>query len=245
MKHFLLAATLLAAAFLTGSKSVPVYTLADLTGRFNPENHPDFVQVPSRFTTQATTMRKEAFEAYKQMVAAAQRDGINLMIVSGTRNRERQIEIWTEKWNSLNGSPKEKALEILHYSSMPGTSRHHWGTDIDINTVEADYFETEQGMRVYEWLHENAIKYGFFQPYIAKGDQRQAGYHEEKWHWSYFPISDQMIRAYKRMVSYDQIKGFPGAEIAPEIGVIEEFVNGIPDLHEINGGLYSVKTSSK
>lgn len=240
MKLRLILIVVAATLLFSGSKPVPVYTLEDLTGRFNPENHPQFVTVPSRYTTQATTMRKEAFEAYRQMVAAAQGDGINLMIVSGTRNRERQIEIWTEKWNSLSGEPAEKAREILSYSSMPGTSRHHWGTDIDINSVEVDYFETPQGERVYAWLRENALKYGFFQPYIAKGDYRQAGYHEEKWHWSYFPIADQMLRAYKRMVDYSQITGFPGAEVAPEVGVIEEFVNGIPDLHEINGGLYTV-----
>ncbi len=245
MKLKLISALFVAMLFLTGSKTIPVYTLEDLTGRFDPETHPEFVQVPSRYTTQATTMRKEAFEAYRQMVAAAQRDGINLMIVSGTRNRERQIEIWTEKWNNLSGEPADKAREILSYSSMPGTSRHHWGTDIDINSVEVEYFETVQGERVYNWLTENAMRFGFFQPYIAKGDHRQAGYHEEKWHWSYFPIADQMIRAYKRMVGYEQITGFPGAEVAQEVGVIEEFVNGIPDLHEMNGGLFSANSTSK
>jgi len=231
---------LIGATFLfSSSKNIPVYTVADLTGKIEPAEHPEFVLVPSSYTSKTTYMRKAAFEAYAQMVSAARKDGINLTIVSGTRTHARQQEIWSEKWENIDGEPIEKAQKILTYSSMPGTSRHHWGTDIDLNSVESSYFDTPQGAAVYDWLQANAMRFGFFQPYIAKGDYRLLGYHEEKWHWSYFPIADQMLRAYKRIVTYNHITGFPGAEIAEEVGVIEEFVNGIPDLHQMHGGLFT------
>jgi LAS superfamily LD-carboxypeptidase LdcB len=211
------------------SRMIPVYTTNDLTGRFAPESHADFVPVASAYTINGTYMRKEAYDALVMMFKAASRDGVNLVIVSGTRNHARQTEIWSEKWNRLTDEPAERARAILTYSSMPGTSRHHWGTDIDLNSVEPEYFETTNGKKVYAWLQENAIKFGYFQPYIVHGDARETGYNEEKWHWSYYPIADQLLRAYKRMIGYQYINGFPGSEYAPQLNVIEHFVQGIPD----------------
>ena len=37
--------------------------------------------------------------------------------------------------------------EIMKYSSMPSTSRHHWGTDIDLNSLENSYFEKGEGKK--------------------------------------------------------------------------------------------------
>jgi LAS superfamily LD-carboxypeptidase LdcB len=217
---------------LTGMKSVPVYTFNDLTGRIALEKHPEFTRVSGNLSTKEEYIRTETYEAFKRMVEAARKDGINLMIVSGTRTYTRQTEIWEEKWERYSGGDLEKAKEILEYSSMPGTSRHHWGTDIDINSTEVEYFETEKGKREYAWLVEHAGHFGFFQTYIKKGDLRMEGYKEEKWHWSYYPIADQMMRAYKRMISYEDIKGFSGAELAPELNVLEHFVEGVSNQFE-------------
>lgn len=66
------------------------------------------------------------------------------------------------------------------YSSMPTTSRHHWGTDMDINSVEPEYFESGQGLLEYNWLKANAHKFGFCQPYSPKDDgSRTQGYNLE------------------------------------------------------------------
>ena len=70
----------------------------------------------------------------------------------------------------------------------------------------------------------NASDFGFCQPYTAFGSQRQGGYEEEKWHWSYKPLSAGYLQAYKRLVSYDDIGGFDGWETARQIGVIENYV---------------------
>jgi LAS superfamily LD-carboxypeptidase LdcB len=110
---------------------------------------------------------------------------------------------------------------------MPGTSRHHWGTDVDLNSMDPKYFDTEAGKKIYDWLKTNASAYGFGQPYCAKGADRATGYEEEKWHWSYLPIARQCTDAYQRKVKYSDITGFSGSETAEELKVIEDYVMGI------------------
>ena len=34
--------------------------------------------------------------------------------------------------NDFSLEPKKAISEIIRFSTVPGTSRHHWGTDIDI-----------------------------------------------------------------------------------------------------------------
>ena len=71
---------------------------------------------------------------------------------------------------SVEGKTPEQIINlILEYSSAPGTSRHHWGTDMDINALQNDYFSNKgNGAFLYEWLQKNAAKFGFCQPYNKK-----------------------------------------------------------------------------
>ena len=73
---------------------------------------------------------------------------------------------------------------------MPGTSRHRWGTDVDMYSLENYDFDFGNGKIIYDWLVDNAASYGFCQPYTAG---RCAGYNEERWHWSYCPISKPLL----------------------------------------------------
>ena len=106
---------------------------------------------------------------------------------------------------------------------MPGTSRHHWGTDIDINSTEVEYFKTPQGIREYEWLTQNASKFGFCQPFNST-DSLKNSYQTEKWHWSYVPLSTVFLRAYGKKVDYSYLKGFSGCETATKLDVIKNYV---------------------
>lgn len=219
------------AIFISAYRGVPVYTKAELIGAINPGEHDDFILVSPRWTNKRTFLRKETYDAFVAMATAAQKDGIQLQIVSGTRNRDRQAEIWEEKWERFTGSNLEKANEIMQFSSMPGTSRHHWGTDFDINSVEVAYFETEYGKKVYNWMQQNAWNYGFFQPYNKLGTNRYSGYKDEKWHWSYYPLSYRFLKAYNKLVKQKDIKGFNGADLAKELHVFDQYVNGIDSPH--------------
>lgn len=220
---------LAALVILTSTQDAPTYNKAELTGRFEPSEHPDFVQLPSRYTNRESAwLRKETARAFRLMADSAEKDGIRIFVVSATRNHEYQMDIWTRKWEGRSGDQADRALNILEYSSMPGTSRHHWGTDLDINSVEPSFFESGQGARIYEWMAENAHRFGFFQPYTAQTRGR-TGYNEEKWHWSYQPVARKLLKAYNHLITPEDISGFPGSEVNGDIDVIGRYVNGIAD----------------
>lgn len=216
------------------------FSVEYLTGKFDPAQHPDFVPVEKiHADREGRYLRRDAYESFKKMWAAAQADGVTLTIVSATRNFQMQKNIWEAKWTGKtlieNGSnaqsrypnPKTRALKILEYSSMPGTSRHHWGTDIDLNDLHNATFEQGNGKKVYDWLCKHAAEYGFCQPYTEKGELRPNGYNEEKWHWSYLPVAKKLTDLAARRLSDDMIGGFQGAETAAQIGVVKNYVLGI------------------
>ena len=129
---------------------------------FYPEKNPvDWKIIPSKYAIPANRkmyMRKLAYDAFEKMATAAKSDGITLKIISAFRSYYHQASIWNRKWNGntkvdgndlskTESNPIARAMVILKYSSMPGTSRHHWGTDIDMNSLENSYIETCQGLQ--------------------------------------------------------------------------------------------------
>lgn len=206
---------------------IPEFEKRDLLGDINPAKHRDFDKVRSKYCNKESYLREEVYDAFKDMWKAAQDDGIKLTIVSATRNRSYQKGIWNRKWLSFGGAEEDRAQRILQYSSMPGTSRHHWGTDIDINQLENSYFESGQGAKEYAWLQAHAADFGFYQPYTAFNPYRDAGYREEKWHWSYYPTAARIQRAYRMLVSYPDLQGFMGDQYAEELDVINNYVLGV------------------
>ena len=202
-----------------------------LLGRFNQKEDNRFVKLEDEHTAGAARgqyLRKETYEAFKRMAEAARRDNVELIIISATRNFEQQKSIWERKWDAEASIKNEadRAKKILLYSSMPGTSRHHWGTDMDLNNLENSYFERGEGLRIYTWLINHAGEFGFCQPYTNKKNGR-TGYEEEKWHWSYTPLSNEFLKAYKISVRTTDIQGFQGAHIAAAIEVIKLYVDGV------------------
>ncbi len=200
---------------------------AFLTGHYNYRTDTGFIKVPAAYCNKETYLQKQTYAAFNKMREAALKYGVTLTIVSGTRSFDDQNGIWTRKWNKLQStkmSAKEKVLDILKWSSMPGSSRHHWGTDMDLNSTEPDYFTTPNGQKVYKWLFTNAGKYGFAQPYTAG---RTTGYKEEKWHWSYLPLSKSYLSQYSGSVTYADLTGIKGYEVAPEISIIKNWVMAI------------------
>jgi len=201
-----------------------------LMGKFDAKKHPQFVVVPMEYSVLQIPlfMQKDAYQAFLEMKKAAKKDGLNLNIVSSFRSFYEQKYIWDIKWKKNEDTLDiNKAKFILEYSAMPGTSRHHWGTDIDINSVEVEYFEKAEGKLVYQWLKQNAPKYGFFQPYTKIDEKRPTGYFEEKWHWSYQPIAEKCLQAYQEKITFQDFYGFAGANLAQKLNIIEDYVFGI------------------
>lgn len=218
----------------------PAFSTDYIMGKFDPARHPDFTLIEAKYASrEGMYLRKDAYEAFLRMYEAAKKDGVTLTILSATRNFDYQKGIWEGKWTGAraveNGkdaskaypNPRERALKILEYSSMPGSSRHHWGTDMDLNALNNEHFESGQGLKTYQWLVDNAPGFGFCQPYSPKGENRPYGYNEEKWHWSYLPVARQLTQLAREKMKDEMIQGFKGAETAREIGVVEKYVLGI------------------
>lgn len=188
---------------------LPLITMANkisiekLIGQFNEKVDPQYIALdktelpvnkPGMYLQKEPT--EQLIKAYQDF--KKQYPNIPFIIVSATRNYNYQNGIWQRKWDTLfpklNDS-QNTAKEILKYSSMPGSSRHHWGTDVDITSVSSDYFKnTKQGKILYQWLQANMLKYGFCQPF---SEGRSGGYYPEEWHWSYKPIAKNYLHQYK------------------------------------------------
>ena len=210
-------------------------------GKFNPRSHHDFIQIKDKHAVRkGMLLRKEVYLAFERMYDAAQKDSVDLIIRSATRNFDYQKSIWDRKWDENAGKRAttltyqdkiDIVLSIMRYSAMPGTSRHHWGTDIDINMLNNEYFKSGKGKTVYQWLKENAGSYGFCQVYCDKVDCGRAhGYEEERWHWSYLPTANRILARSKALMSDTLMSGFEGAEVAPLVNAVDHYILGInPD----------------
>lgn len=216
------------------------FTTTYLRGQFDPSTHPDFILIDTVYADRGGLfLRKDTYAAFLQMHAVAKAKGIDLVIRSAARNFDYQKGIWERKWTGVTKiegnkdasiaypDSKERALAILKYSSMPGTSRHHWGTDVDFNSFENSWFEQGEGLKLYNWLTEYGPAFGFCQPYTPKGNARPYGYEEEKWHWSYMPVSAKLTQLAESSLHNDMISGFKGSEAAIEIDVVKKYVLGI------------------
>jgi D-alanyl-D-alanine carboxypeptidase len=211
-----------------------------LLGKFDPADDSNFVLVDKKYTSDARDiyLRKEVYEAFIQMHEDAKKDSIILLIVSGTRTYEYQKKLWEDKWfgyTFVNNKDLylavpddlESTKEILKYTAMPGTSRHHWGTDIDINSVEIEYFQTDYGKLVYNWLQNNAEKYGFCEPYTDFDSMRPYGYEPEPWHWSYYPLAKLILEDYTKTIKFYMMIDFAGFEFFNKLEIIDKYVLGI------------------
>ena len=174
------------------------------------------------------------YKAFKKMEAAAKRDGIYLKIVSAYRGFERQKLIWNNKYekftNDFSLEPEKAISEIIRFSTVPGTSRHHWGTDIDIidgnfpdeeNVLVSEKFEKD-GLfyKVKNWLDNNSENFGFYLTYT--NDKNRKGFEFEPWHYSYKPVS---LKYYRALIKTDLKKIIKSLDINGSDYFDESFID--------------------
>ena len=135
-----------------------------LLGKLNYKDDNRFIEVfLENSSKHEIYLREETYQAFQQMAQDAKEDGINLNIILGARSFADQKTIWENKWSGVVGNyylikdEHNKTEAILKHSSMPGTSRHHWGTDIDLNNLQNSYFEKGEGLEVYNLLIQNTL----------------------------------------------------------------------------------------
>ena len=172
---------------------------AELIGKGTPKLYGDGFQ-----------LRKEAYDAFILMKNAALKDHISIQVVSSYRNFDHQNRIWERKYKSFTqqGLSPEKAIEkIIEYSTIPGTSRHHWGTDMDIidanvpqpkNVLSPSHFEGKGSyVKLKKWMDEHSKDYGFYLVYTDLPERK--GFKYEPWHYSYKALSCDYLQDYRKL----------------------------------------------
>ena len=157
---------------------------------------------------------RETAAAFQALGRRAGERGFELRIASAFRGYDRQVRIVNDKWTGARPvtDGEGRLLErtqyedqewlnlILRFSALPGTSRHHWGTDLDIwdaSTIDEDcrvqlasseYGPSGPFFEMTRWLDELMAAddaEGFFKPYA----EDRGGIAPEAWHISYRPVA--------------------------------------------------------
>lgn len=175
-----------------------------------------------------------ATKAFLTMQQTATKAGFKLQSASAFRDFSRQQLIWNEKFTGLRPvldthsqpldisqlSEGELCEAILHWSALPGASRHHWGTEIDVydplriptgQTLQLEPWEYEAGgylAELNDWLTENMSTFDFYRPFTAI----DAGVAYEPWHISYWPLAheaEQLLtpEVIKQVLQQEEIYG--------------------------------------
>lgn len=152
--------------------------------------------------------------ALEALRADARAAGFRLALASGFRDYARQLAIWNGKAEGrrpllddaccpLDHARLDAAAllrAILRWSALPGASRHHWGSEIDVydaaalapgatvELVAAEVADDGPFGPLHRWLDERIASgrsHGFFRPYAVD----RGGVAPERWHLSYAPLA--------------------------------------------------------
>ncbi|MEO8309320.1 MAG: M15 family metallopeptidase [Pseudomonadota bacterium] len=173
------------------------------------------------------TLHRDVVQPFLALRAAAATAGIDLVAVSSFRDFQRQQLIWNGKcrgerelldreglrMDPAQLDPDGLVYAILLWSALPGASRHHWGTDMDV--IDAAAIAVGQAVRLEpaqyapggcfgrlnQWLDQNAMKYGFYRPYAVD----RGGVHPEPWHLSFAPVAQQALAEFSIEVLDDAL----------------------------------------
>lgn len=150
--------------------------------------------LPQDFTVE-TEVVQNSFEmdarvaqTMRDMIDAAAKDGVDLLVCSAYRSIEKQQTLFDEQVQIyLNqGKSQQEAYDLTASAiAIPGTSEHHTGLAADIvtpthQTLDPEFADTEAG----QWLQEHAWEYGFVLRYPEdKQDVTKIIY--ESWHYRF------------------------------------------------------------
>lgn len=161
---------------------LPDYTSTSTNGytieRVNGITYVDGVMIANKTYTLPKNydpgIQPDAYDAFQEMQSAAEADGISLFIVSGYRSYDDQAAIYA-RYAEDDG---EELADT--YSSRPGHSDHQTGYTFDLNSLDASFENTPEGI----WLANNCAQFGFIIRY-PKGKDAYTGYTFEPWHVRY------------------------------------------------------------
>ena len=145
---------------------------------------------------QCQLLDSRAASAARKLIHASQKEGLNLLAISGYRSYARQKKLFS-------GNP---------YIAPPGTSEHQSGLALDLSCpsiqmkLSTDFARTKEGL----WLKQNASLYGFILRY-PKDKEETTGYPWEPWHIRYVtkPLALWLSLTGMTLEEYHQLPGPP------------------------------------
>jgi LAS superfamily LD-carboxypeptidase LdcB len=164
-----------------------------------------------------TILDSEVSRQFGLLQRDARAEGFDLVAASSYRPYASQLTIFNAKWRGdlpvLDDADRPLSREsysdeqwlhrILRFSALPGASRHHWGTDLDVfdptllpkgqtlALTPSEYSDNGYFSALTQWLDHaiaNGQSRGFERPYNAD----RGGVAIEPWHLSYLPRASQL-----------------------------------------------------
>lgn len=138
-------------------------------------------------------LRAAAADKFNAMSAAAAREGISLVPISGFRSLADQKHLFFDV-KAQRGQVTSKRAEV---SAPPGHSEHHTGYAVDIGdgkTPATNLSPTFETTSAFKWLEKNAAYYSFE---ISFPKDNAQGVNYEPWHWRFVGDTDSLKTFYK------------------------------------------------
>lgn len=145
----------------------------------------DLEEIDSKYFINGNTLvrklKKEAKEAFEMLSEASIQNGTPVYGQSAYRPYSMQNNLYQNAVSSLG---QEKA-DID--TARPGHSEHQTGLAIDVSSTKGGNMLYFKNTKSYEWMQENAYKYGFILRY--KDEWKEiTGFMDESWHYRYVGV---------------------------------------------------------
>ena len=158
----------------------------------------DLVSIPTTYawgTYGSQQVTKEVYDAFLNMWKASHNAGFYLMVSSSYRTYEKQEAVYNDYKDSYG---TEYADSI---AARKGFSEHQTGYTLDMfekGTTQKTFHTTES----YQWLLDNAHKYGFILRY-PEDKEEITGYSFESWHYRYVGV-DAATYIHENKITFDE-----------------------------------------
>ena len=187
--------------FYTNSSEADIskgmYTLVNKYNYLKQDFVPnDLVQVSFEHSIQNTKLNKIALENFIHMFNEAKKENLIFKITTAYRDYNFQSTLYNN-YVKLDGVKNADT-----YSARPGYSEHQLGYSIDLTTANYSNFDKFENTNEYEWLKNNAHKYGFILRY-PKNKEYITGYQFESWHYRYVG-AEIATYIYENNITYEE-----------------------------------------
>lgn len=146
---------------------LPIYEEAD-----------DLVDAGQDMFGRPQKMTAATCRSWLSMRAAAEKDSLELKLVSAHRSVDYQCDLIQKKLDQ-----GRSILDILCVNAIPGYSEHHTGRALDLHAGDGEPLSQDfEQHPAFDWLTRNAAEFGFRMSYPK---DNPAGIDFEPWHWCY------------------------------------------------------------